>query len=262
MVNKIGLFISSNQGIQDSTYSTTRIDLQQPILLDNDKKYYLKVCNAQIPYVQSNIFYLKNSYFTFNTTATDIIEAQIPSGLYSLSGLNEQINNIINNSLTGIASNVIEIDANTNTGSCFITYKVKVAGFEIFFYDDATNTGNKNIMSILGFPSTFSIWKPTFANENITSPNLVMLNTLNTIYVTCNIVNSCYYNGKNSNIIAAIIPNVDPFSSILFDPQQVIEIPVSTKNINSIYFELRDQNFQLLDMKGEIWTLSIQIYDI
>lgn len=93
-----------------------------------------------------------------------------------------------------------------------------------------------------------------------------LFNNVQDLYVIASFVTGSYQNGQAKNILASITPDVAPYSTILYRPQYPIFVPVSQIILDTITFQLVDQNNNILNLgvhdssdSAEKWSMRIVI---
>lgn len=109
------------------------------------------------------------------------------------------------------------------------------------------------IASILGFDE-----KDLDPGRTHVSPNPVNILKINSIRVECNIVRGSFDNGSEGHIIHEFFPAVPPGYKIVEIPRTVIYLPVNVQKVYNITVQLRDQNGDLINLRGE--TLSVRLH--
>lgn len=142
----------------------------------------------------------------------------------------------------------ITIEGNNNTLKTEITSK---------YYIDFTQ--NHSVGGILGFPVTTPVLE---ANKKYTSNNTVNIFTLNTINITCNIIQGSYRDGANEHILHTFYPTVPPGFKIIERPQNLVYLPLNTSYISDVIVNVLDQDSNIVDFRGETITLRIHIRSI
>ena len=100
-------------------------------------------------------------------------------------------------------------------------------------------------MPMLGFNGNII---GTTAGTWIKSTNHAKLNSLQNILVKCDCVTGSYIDGKSSNLIAVITPDVASGSTIIFNPVNPLSVSIFKRRMDSITITLTDQNGVELDM--------------
>jgi len=253
-MSKIALFLSSNNAQQvSSNGSVATYEISPSINLNPQRNYYLKLKDCAIPYVSPNITATSYNKFSFNYENV-LYEFTLPVGLYTIESIQMFINNSIDTTLQS-NTNLLLIEPNTATGQIVMTCTTKITNFN-FTMD---NSQGSNVFGILGF-ATNQTFGASYAGISITSSNQAMLNVLETLYIGLDIVStSCIGNGYRS-ICESIVPNVAPYSTISMSQKfNLMETLVNRSQIDAVTVSLYDQNFNIIDLRGEIFSVTIQI---
>lgn len=171
----------------------------------------------------------------------------VDTGSYEIDNISAFLNNKIKeqNGMDDNAANPLQITANTSTLKCDI---------KCIYEIDFQNTEN-SIAPLLGF-SKKSILK---ANKSHTSDSTVNIIKVNTILVRCNIVTGSYLNNKLDHIVYSFYPDASPGFKLDVVPQNLIYLPINTKQLDSVTVDIVDQDGKLIDFRGEQITLALHI---
>lgn len=142
----------------------------------------------------------------------------------------------------------ITVEGNNNTLKTEIISK---------YYIDFTL--EHSVGGLLGFDTTTPVLE---ANKKYTSTNPVNIFTLNTIYITCNIIQGSYRDGENHHILHTFYPTVPPGFKIIERPQNLVYLPLNTSYISDIVVNVLDQDGNVVDFRGETITVRIHIRSI
>ena len=182
------LYVNNNTNdptkIVNSTGNAVTINLSPPIILDQTKRYQLRVLQANIVFCQPNIT-SANNQFTYIYNGTTYTKT-IPIGLYGTDDLNTTIGRLTTaqngNQLFVIKPN----EACDTTIVYFLTADT--------FIDCSTPN---NVMSILGFPtSAGQIGGYPDGDGSVESGIQASINTLQLILIRSNITNGSYLNSQ------------------------------------------------------------------
>ena len=92
------------------------------------------------------------------------------------------------------------------------------------------------------------------------------MNNIQNLYVLASFVSGSYKNSQSKNVLllGAVTPDVAPYSTILYRPQQPIYGPVTQNVLNTITFQLVDQDNTSLNLgihdaldKPERWSMRV-----
>lgn len=172
----------------------------------------------------NNIFYYGDKFI------------EIPTGAYEIEDLEKYIKkNISNNSK-------VSLTPNNNT------LKIEMFSNEIIHFEKP-----KSIGTLLGFNEQVYEAYKTHRSEN-----LVNINFVNVIRLSCNIVRGSYQNGSESHVLHEFYPSVPPGFKIIETPHNVIYLPVNVQKLTNITCDLRDQNGKLINFRNE--TISLRLH--
>lgn len=111
-----------------------------------------------------------------------------------------------------------------------------------------------SLASVLGFE------KITLESNILhTSSNILNINSVNTIKITCNIAKGSFHNGKSSHTVYEFSPNVNIGRKLIEKPNNLIYYPLTTNIIDSISVELLDQDYRPLYNLGDKITIILHI---
>jgi len=254
MIKGTSIFIDSAKipSISKSNLGST-IKLNFDNYINVDKKY-IAVKTASIYYVFPNIQTSSNNTkikFVYNSITRNII---FPTGLYSVSDINESVIEQLTN--FGLSESLIYFQPDEATSLMSILIKPSSIAFSL----NCNDPDNILMKDYLGFLSNGNI--TTSSDVYVDSTNKIQINTVNEIYVKCNISQGAIFNSNHdSNYIAKIPINVKPSSLIQYEPIILVANSCIASNINSISIELVDENEQHLNMNGEEWSMELILVD-
>lgn len=124
---------------------------------------------------------------------------------------------------------------------------------EIFCSQPVDFTHKNSVSSLLGFKNRkLSAGKTHISDETV---NIIKVNV---IRVECNIVRGSYDNGIEGHVIHEFYPNVGPGYKIVEVPNTIVYLPVNVKRINNVSINLRDQDGDPINLRGE--RLSVRLH--
>ena len=93
------------------------------------------------------------------------------------------------------------------------------------------------------------------------------MNNTQNVLVLASFVNGSYYNNQAKNVLASVTPDVDAYSTIMYRPNKRLYIPVTQNVLDTITFQLVDQDFNPINMgvndpatdAPERWSMRIII---
>lgn len=117
-------------------------------------------------------------------------------------------------------------------------------------------TVNKRLGQMLGYEEAlFTIPNAT----NIVAPNVTYIERTLNIFIRCNIAPVSYMNGKNNNPIIYQLPAVqNNVQRRTNNSDQLFNI--NGQQISSLDFTLLDDYGDLLDLNGQEWQLTIELF--
>ena len=238
----------------NSTYNSVTLQLQPPILLDPNKKYQLRVLNANVVYCQPNITSANNK-FSYWVNGVNYVKT-IPIGLYGITDID---NTIARYTTAQNGTQLFSFQPNEATSTIIVYFA------QANTYIDTDNVAN-SIMPILGF--TDGQFGGVSAGGSVESTQQAELNTLTQILVSCNITNGSYLNDQFTNVIAGIPINVAPYSSIPYAPIHPTRNNIFKNRIDTLTITLSSQDLLDLDFTKENtsppekWNLTLTIEDV
>jgi len=165
----------------------------------------------------------------------------IPTGSYELNELEAVIKQILSATET-----TFELKANNNTLKC----EMKCSDIVDFSMD-------YSIGPLLGFTTD----KKYEANVLHKSDSLVNMTKINCIYIESNLVSGSFNNGRECHILHEFYPNVPPGYKIIEIPKHLVSYSLNCTTINQISLTLKDQDGQLIDLRGEPISIRLLIQD-
>ena len=241
--------------------SSFSVALNKPIAIPSG------AISCSVDVIQANVWFVtpnisadlgnNNFYFSSAVTNPGSYHITIPDGLYSLADLNATPSREFAN--LGFAANIILLSPDGPTSRSIITFTI--AGLDVDF------TQANTVRTILGFNSrTSPASPPSVAAESDYSDNPAAFNQINSFYIRSSLIASdgLPINNMAAGIIAAIPTNVvEPGEQIIYQPQVPIDIDASSiigRPIQSITFDLVDDQFRPVNTVGEYWSLILHIH--
>ena len=91
-----------------------------------------------------------------------------------------------------------------------------------------------------------------------------MVNTLtiNSIFVTIDIISGSYVNGFTQPTIYSFFPNISRGYKIIENPHHLLYLPITADIIHSIIIWLTDQNGNELNLRGENLSMRYHLRDL
>ena len=132
LLDEINVFFTSSDGERDLNNSRSKYHLNPPISFDQAVNVYFEVRQASLTYITPNISAaLNNNTFLFSKDGAH--QYVFPDGLYSLSDIQETLNEFVKNDLTtGVLAENVTLYFNypeirqKNIEFAFVTFNVKI----------------------------------------------------------------------------------------------------------------------------------------
>lgn len=188
---------------------------------------------------------LGNNLINYNNGSVDRV-LTIPDGTYSIELLNDWLHGVMlsfGDVTTTSGVNTFDITIRANFAELKVDIDIS-GGYTL----DLTQS---DINLLLGFNSVV-------VNSSTTGSNPANINNgVNSLNVECDIINGGFSGGFSSNVIHNYTPNNLPGSLISSIPFQLVWLPVSQRNVQSINIRITDQLGRLLDLNGEDVTVNL-----
>ena len=238
----------SQQFVFSSNKTSWVTDFEKSIHVDNDQNQYeiallnLETYNS-IPNidVSSNIF-----VYGVSTNLELKHEIEIPVGSYDITDINNVIKKIMKERCHWDGENekyLITLSANNSTLKCELN---------IAFGTHVDFTKERPLRNLLGFE------KNIYEIGNYDSENPVNIISVNSIFVSCDLIEGTFLNGRSMPILYSFFLNVSPGMKIVEKPNHLVFLPV-TRTIDKVTIWLTDQNGDLLNLRNEIVTIRLQL---
>jgi len=252
----ISLFITNSDTTSTSLNgSKVTLSLNPPIILDPNKKYYASAPEVDITYCFANIFTGKNDKFKYSEMKNGVLTSfthTFSQGLYTVDAIQQEINRCTQSDIQNNYLFVLEPD--TSTSHIFIHFMTTTCRIDC--------TGNDNMMQILGYDSSSGILGPVLHFNDYYEGMNASLNNVQNILVLASFVSGSYQNGQSKNVLASVTPDVHPYSNILYRPNVDIYVPITQNILDTITFQLVDQDNNSINMGvhdvtdvPELWSL-------
>lgn len=224
--------------------STLRTSLFPALRLKRNKSYEIALLDFttynSIPNITEGInnklFYYENEA---QKTTGKYSEVSLNTGCYEIDDINTRFQELL-------GKDNIEIKSNDNLLRVELKSK---------YYIDFSKPGN--IGSLLGFPTqTSSILAP---NKLHVGSDIVNINKVNSINISCNIVDGSYKNGEKLHDLHTFYPSVAPGFKIVERPHNLVYLPLNTSYISDIVVTVSDQSGNDIDFRGETISLRLHI---
>ncbi len=158
--------------------------------------------------------------------------------MYTVQAIQEEINRATQAAVQNNKLFVLEPD--TSTSHIYIHFMTTTA--------QIVCTGNDNMMQILGYPASAGTLGPVLYTNDFYEGDNAQLNNIQNVLVLASFVNGSYYNSQAKNVLASVTPDVKPYSIIMYRPQKCIYVPVTQNILDTITFQLVDQDNHELNL--------------
>lgn len=186
---------------------------------------------------------------------------KIPTGTYEIDDIAEYVTEKLK-SLDSRA--VLNIVANNNTMKAEIYtnrdihFETKnsiapLLGFDRELLQKGKETTNKDEILLL---------KSSSSGDEILlfkSNRVIDIMSVNMIRIQCNIISSSYINSKLVHNLHEFPIDVEPGYKIIERPSNVIYLPVTADEINTITIRIEDERGELINFRGETITVRIHL---
>lgn len=251
----IQLLVSSNPESGSSNLSNNgsmcEIRLSPPIHISQEYKATMRLLKASIWNTIANIdqdLYF-NNILVFNNGGVNDLILILPTGLYSVAGLNTAINDFLVNN--GIQNNACILNGIEATGHISIQFNVNT--LRIIW---ATST----IATFLGWTQASPNIGPGPVGFTYTSPDVANFNSVNTVVIHSSICTGSYFSNRGgSDIIGSVSLTARPGSLNYSEFINPVESLINVRNIDNITFYLTDENNRPINTGGEYFTLVCEI---
>jgi len=258
----ISLFVSNSDSRYTSNNgSTVTLPLNPAIILDPTKKYYASAVEIDVVYCFANIFTGKNDKFKYSEMKGGVLTAfthTISQGIYTWRALQDEINRCTQTDVQNNGLFILEPD--TSTSHMFIHFMTTTCKIDC--------TGSDNMMKILGYSATDGVIGPVAYKNNYAEGSNAQLNNIQNVLLLASFVSGSYKNAQAGNVLSSLTPDVEPYSTVLFRPNKCIYVPVTQNVLDTMTFQLVDQDLNMLNLgvhdetdPPERWSARIIIVD-
>lgn len=221
--------------------STLRTTLFPSLLLQKERSWEAALLDFttynSIPNITENVNNKLHFYKEKEDTKPHVV-IELNTGSYEIEDINRELKE-------KVGADNIELKANNNLLKCEI--------FSKYFIDFSKD---HSIGSVLGFPSSTGLLDANTLHMGKEVVNIIKVNTIN---ITCNIIQGSYKNGFNQHILHTFYPTVAPGFKIVEKPHNLVYLPLTTSYISDIEVNVLDQDENLIDFRGETVSLRIHI---
>lgn len=177
----------------------------------------------------------KNCNFKYENSSGEWVDINIETGTYELEDIEQTLQE-------KLGENSVSITPNPNTLKCIFHCKYKV-----------DFTPSNTIGALFGMSAIV-----IEADTTTVSKEVIKISCINTIHVEVNIVTGSFNNGIPSNCIYKCFISTPPGFRIVESPTNVIYLPITVEEIDSITIKLIDENYNLINFRGE--EISIELH--
>jgi len=165
----------------------------------------------------------------------------IPTGSYELKEIETVIKHLLSDS-----KDTFQLKANTNTLKCEMSCNMVI---------DLSMPHSIGVL--LGFKN--KSYDPNVTHE---SDTLVNVTKTNCIYIDSNLVRGSFVNGKQCHTIHEFYPNVPQGYKIIEVPSHLVFYPLNSTSITRASIILKNQDNELIDLRGEPVSIRLLIQDL
>ena len=257
----ISLFVSNTDTkVTSNNGSQIQLSLNPAIVLDPSKKWFASIYEMDVVYCFANIFTGVNDKFKYSEMKNGVLTSfthTFSQGLYTWKAIQEEINRCTQLDVQNSYLFVLEPD--TSTSHMYIHFMTTTCKLDC--------TGDDNMLQILGYDKTAGVLGPALHFNDYYEADNSRLNNIQNLYVLASFVSGSYQNSQAKNVLGAVTPDVAPYSTILYRPQQPIYVPVTQNVLDTITFQLVDQDNKSLNLgihdpatdDPERWSMRIII---
>jgi hypothetical protein len=219
-----------------SDTSDFTVTFANPIQLNPKRGYMFGLKRFSVYNSLANIDSKNNRLSMTPDNGKTWIDVFIPPGAYEIKALNTRLQTLLKDKGHPDA---ITIEADENTAKA--TLSIKKANYQVDF------TKPNSLSSLLGFKP--GVYKST---TNV-SDDLIKITLTNDIDIHCNLITSnSYVNGLNKPILYSISAYSVPVGAkIVVSEINPVFLPINKTVIDSIRFQILDDNEGLLNFSGE-----------
>lgn len=191
-------------------------------------------------------------YITDDVALPSKYTLTIDDGLYSLSDLDSALNYQV--IAAGLPSGTLTLTGDNATGKVIFTL---TTGYQIYFYTNSMYVllGTTNLQKIPSGGLTVA----TYIEK---AGAVATFSSLSSVLYHCSLVNNSVLNGRGSDVIASVSPNVSVGSLQIDRPYNLVKIPANNLvglRIDQIGIYITDQLGNLLNTNSESYGLTIII---
>lgn len=197
--------------------------------------------NNSIPNINEKCNQIGFIYYEGKSEKTTHIVYSLPTGSYELSEIEAVIKHMLADSKISF-----ELKGNNNTLKCEMLCNVSI-----------DLSMHNNIGELLGFEKRIYD-----ANVRHQSDMLVNITKTNCIYIESNLVAGSFKNGKQCHTIHEFYPNVPPGYKVIENPTHLVFYSINSSSIMHAEITLKNQDNELIDLRGEPVSIRLLIKDL
>ncbi len=215
--------------------------------------------SATIPYTWVNINETNNIMMWRFTLSGTLIQLTFAKGIYSIDFLNDAIYNAFVDNYAIQPNEVPQLSYNGFDGRLILIMPAQATASLRLEY--LPNNTLDTIAEMLGFQGQTNLVQigndVTYDADSAPRIN----NDITNAVILCNIITNTYLNtASTSNAIANIYPNVGPLGIIIFEPSNLLKIPIMPNNINEITISIMKSNgVDNMDLQNEQFSMLLVI---
>lgn len=241
-----------------SRTSTLTIDFINPLRLEDGFEYGLSLLSFHSYNSIPNIEEGRNKFYYYeNNDRNKKKNITIPTGAYEIVDIESYIQKQLSKSTTTTTAKtptpttsvknieeIFSLKPNNNTLQCEVYSSVCGIDFQ-----PADSIG-----TILGFSQ--KVLDPKQTHTSDLPVNIVKVRT---IHINSNITRGAFYHDRPSHTIYEFPIKVDPGYAIDETPRNLIYLPVNKQEIGNITLTVLDQNFDLVNFRGEEIIIRLEL---
>jgi len=218
-----------------------------PLQLKKGKEYEMALLNLETYYSFPNIDSSNNNFKYSPDGGENWFTITIPEGSYEIRDIDAAIKQQMkaNNHYDDENDKYfISVSANSST---LKTVLILTNGYQVDF------SLPNSMRHVLGFNDAIYI------DGYQESENVVNIMNINSILVNIDIITGSYVNGRMQPVLYSFFPNVSPGYKIVEKPPHLKYLPVTLDTIANLRTYITDQDGNLLNLRGEVVTIRLDI---
>ena len=246
--------IEENTAPKDSfqiTISNNKTDFitrfNPPLQLKKGKQYEMALLNLETYYSFPNIDSTNNNFKYSPDGGGNWFTVTVPKGSYEIRDIDAAIKQQMKTNGHYDSQNdkyYVSIAANSSTLKTILTLD---NNYQVDF------TLNNSLRHLFGFNSTI------YTESYQESEGVVNIVNINSILVNIDIITGSYVNGRMQPVIYSFFPKVSPGYKIVEKPPHLKYLPVTLDTIANLRTYITCQDGNLLNLRGEVVTIRLDI---